>query len=149
MARDTIFIGHATPEDNEFTTWLQSKLINEGYKCECDLTFLLGGEADYWQNLQDFLTNNTAKYILVVSKDTFNKQGVLDEWEHCRSLERQFNLTDFIIPVKIDSSPYNARIGLNRRNIIPFEEFWGTGLKRLLKKLLKMTSLKQRLPNNP
>ncbi len=135
MTRDTIFIGHATPEDNEFTLWLQSKLINEGYKCECDLTFLLGGEADYWKNLQDFLTKNTAKYILVVSKDTFTKQGVLDEWEHCRSLERQFALTDFIIRVKIDNSPFNARIGLNRRNIISFEEFWGTGLKRLLKKL--------------
>lgn len=135
MTRNTIFIGHATPEDNEFTLWLQSKLINEGYKGECDLTFLLGGEADYWKNLQDFLTNQTAKYILVVSKDTFTKQGVLDEWEHCRSLERQFGLPDFIIPIKIDNSPYNSRIGLNRRNIISFEEFWGTGLKRLLKKL--------------
>lgn len=137
MARDTVFIGHATPEDNEFTLWLQSKLINEGYKCECDLSFLLGGEADYWKNIQDFLTENTIKYILVVSNKTFEKQGVLDEWEHCRSLERPpLNLRDFIIPIKIDDSPFNARIGLNRRNIIPFDQFWGTGLKRLIKKLV-------------
>ncbi|MBS1585668.1 MAG: toll/interleukin-1 receptor domain-containing protein [Bacteroidetes bacterium] len=135
MERDTIFIGHATPEDNEFTLWLQSKLINEGYKCECDLSLLLGGEADYWKKLQDFLNFNTSKYILVVSKDTFEKQGVLDEWEHCRSIERQNLIQDFIIPIKIDDSRFNARIGLNRRNIISFEGFWGSGLKRLLKKL--------------
>jgi len=55
MIRDTIFIGHATPDDNEFTLWLQSKLKNEGYNCECDLSLLLGGEADYWKNLQEFL----------------------------------------------------------------------------------------------
>lgn len=137
MARDTIFIGHATPEDNDFTLWLQSKLINEGYQCECDLSFLTGGEADYWQNLQDLLSNRTFKYVLVVSKTTFEKQGVLDEWEYCKSIERQHNLHDFIIPVKIDDTPYNTRIGLNRRNIISFEEFWGSGLKRLLRKLEK------------
>lgn len=133
--RDTIFIGHATPEDNEFTLWLQSKLIGEGYKCECDLSFLIGGEADYWKSLQDFLETHTIKYILVVSDITFKKAGVLDEWEQCKSIEKQFNLTDFIIPIKIDKAPFNARIGLNRRNIVIFESNWATGLKRLLKKL--------------
>lgn len=135
MNRDTIFIGHATPEDNEFTLWLQSKLQNEGYKCECDLSFLIGGEADYWKNLQEILENKTIKYILVVSEITFKKQGVLDEWEHCKSIERQNQLTDFIIPIKIDNSSFNSRIGLNRKNIIPFEENWASGLKRLLRKL--------------
>lgn len=133
--RDTIFIGHATPEDNEFTLWLQSKLIGEGYNCECDLSFLLGGEADYWKNLQDFLENQTLKYILVVSNVTFEKEGVLDEWEHCKSIETQYKLKDFIIPIKIDDSAFNSRIGLNRRNLVVFENNWATGLKRLLKKL--------------
>ncbi|OYX26009.1 MAG: hypothetical protein B7Z06_06370 [Flavobacteriales bacterium 32-35-8] len=134
--RDTIFIGHATPEDNEFTLWLQSKLIGEGYKCECDLSFLIGGEADYWKSLQDFLEKQTIKYILVVSEATFEKAGVLDEWEQCKSIEKQFKIADFIIPVKIDKAPFNARIGLNRRNIVIFENNWATGLKRLLKKLV-------------
>jgi len=135
IERDVVFIGHATPEDNEFTLWLQSKLKNEGYKCECDLSFLLGGESDYWNNLQQLLQYKSIKYILVVSNVTFNKSGVLDEWEHCKSVERQYNLTDFIIPVKVDNSPYNSRIGLNRKNIISFEQNWGEGLKRLLRKL--------------
>jgi hypothetical protein len=134
--RDTIFIGHATPEDNEFTLWLQSKLRNEGYKCECDLSLLLGGESDYWNTLQEFLEEKCIKYILVVSEVTFKKGGVLDEWEHCKSLEKELELTDFIIPVKIDGSPYNSRIGLNRRNIISFGSNWATGLKRLLKKII-------------
>lgn len=133
--RDILFIGHATPEDNEFTLWLQSKLKNEGYNCECDLSFLLGGEADYWKNLQDLLEHQSIKYILVVSGVTFDKSGVLDEWEHCKSIERQYLLKDFIIPVKVDNSPYNSRIGLNRKNIISFENNWGEGLKRLLRKL--------------
>ena len=134
--RDTIFIGHATPEDNEFTLWLQSKLRNEGYKCECDLSLLLGGESDYWNTLQEFLENKCLKYILVVSNVTFNKGGVLDEWEHCKSLEKELKIKDFIIPVKIDNSPYNSRIGLNRRNIISFGSNWAIGLKRLLKKII-------------
>lgn len=133
--RDSIFIGHAAPEDSEFTLWLQSKLKNEGYNCECDLSLLIGGEADYWKNLQDFLENRTIKYLLVISKITFNKSGVLDEWEHCKSIEKQNNLSDFIIPVIIDNASYSARIGLNRKNVISFEENWATGLKRILKKL--------------
>lgn len=137
MARDTIFIGHATPDDNEFTLWLQAKLQNEGYLCECDLSLLVGGESDYWKTLQDFLTQRCSKYILVISKHTFTKQGVIDEWEYCRSIERQHGLQDFILPVKIDDTPYNDRIGLNVRNVFPFDPYWDTGLKRLLKKLSK------------
>lgn len=143
MIRDTIFIGHATPEDNDFTLWLQSKLINEGYKCECDLSLLLGGEADYWKNLQEFLENRTIKYILVVSYTTFSKSGVLDEWEHCKSIEKQFKIGDFVIPVKIDGTSFTTRIGLNRKNIISFEENWATGLKRLIRKLTNDHVLKQ------
>lgn len=145
--RNTVFIGHATPEDNEFTLWLQSKLQNEGYKCECDLSFLIGGEADYWKNLQDFLENNSAKYVLAISNVTFKKQGVLDEWEYCKSIERQYQLNDFIIPIKIDNSPYNARIGLNRRNIISFEDNWAIGLKRLIRKL-KNDNVPKEQPNS-
>ena len=71
VARDILFIGHANPEDNEFTLWLQAKLINEGYRAECDISYLLGGEEDYWKSLQELLENNSAKYLLVLSKKTF------------------------------------------------------------------------------
>ena len=132
--RDIVFIGHATPEDNEFTLWLQAKLLNEGYHCECDLSILLGGEMDFWNTIQEVLEESTKKYILVLSNHTFSKQGVLDEWEFCKGIARKLNLHDFIIPVRIDEISFTARIGLNRMNVIPFTE-WGNGLKKLLLKL--------------
>lgn len=41
--RDTVFISHAYPEDNQFTLWLALRLAREGYPVWCDLTKLLGG----------------------------------------------------------------------------------------------------------
>src|SRR6476661_8216676 len=107
MARDTLFIGHANPEDNEFTLWLQAKLINEGYKAECDLSFLIGGEEDYWKNLQELLENNTIKYLLVLSNVTFKKQGVIDEWEQVKIIAKKNGLRDFIYILKIDDVPFD------------------------------------------
>lgn len=133
--RDTIFIGHATPDDNDKALWLYYKLKNEGYKVECDLSYLLGGESDYWNKLQRILEDNTCKYILVYTITTFEKQGVLDEWEHCKNIARKNSISDFIIPVKFDDVDYAARIGLNRINIIDFNKSWAVGLKRLLRKL--------------
>src|SRR6266478_2691829 len=111
--RDVIFIGHANPEDNEFTLWLYAKLKNEGYNVECDLTCLTGGEDDYWKVLQDILDNHACKYLLVLSKDTFKKQGVIDEWEQVKSASRKTGLADFVMIAKIDDVPFDIRIGVN------------------------------------
>jgi TIR domain len=140
--RNIIFIGHANPEDNEFTLWIQQKLINEGYKVECDLTILVGGENDYWKDIQECLENSSCKYLIVLSKKTFEKSGVLDEWEYVRSLIKNFELTDFIIPLKIDDVSFNTRIGLNRINIIDFSKSWALGLKHLINKLERDSILK-------
>src|SRR5438128_129985 len=127
--RDTIFIGHATHEDDEKTLWLYYKLKNEGYKVECDLSYLLGGESDYWDRLQKVLENETCKYILLLTKVTFSKEGVLDEWEHCKTIAKKYDLADFRIPVRFDDVDYSTRIGLNRINVIDFNESWAEGLK--------------------
>ncbi len=133
--RDTIFIGHANPEDNEFTLWLRSKLINEGYKVECDLTFLLGGENDYWKSLQELLESGTIKYLLVYSKNTFLKQGVIDEWEQAKAVGSDTGIQDFRIVCKIDDVSFSSRIGLNVMNQIRFDRSWSIGLKQVLRKL--------------
>jgi hypothetical protein len=135
--RDTIFIGHANPEDNEFTQWIASKLVNEGFKVWYDVRELVGGEQDFWGGIQSELDNNSCKYLLVLSKATFKKSGVLDEWEYIRSLERRENLQDFIIPLRVDDVAFDIRIGLNRKNIIDFKGRWAFGLKRLFTKLEK------------
>ncbi len=133
--RNTIFIGHAAPEDNDFTLWLYYKLKNEGYRVECDLSYLLGGESDYWDRLQQILEHETCKYILVLTQTAFTKEGVLDEWEQCKSIARKNNLKDFRLPLRLDNVSYDIRIGLNRINIIDFNNSWATGLKKLLQKL--------------
>lgn len=133
--RDTIFIGHANPEDNEFTIWLYSKLELEGYKAWCDLQNLYGGERDFWDEIQTIIQNNTCKYLLVFSNSTFNKEGVKDEFEFARAIARNSDLKDFVIPLRIEDVPYIERIGINRYNVINFTDSWLTGLIKLLKKL--------------
>lgn len=132
---DTIFIGHANPEDNEFTLWLRSKLINEGYKVECDLTFLTGGENDFWKSIQDLLEKGTAKYILVYSESAFQKQGVIDEWEQVKAIGAINGIKDFRLVCKLDEVSFSSRIGLNVMNQIRFDRSWSYGLKQLLRKL--------------
>jgi hypothetical protein len=95
---------------------------------------LIGGEKDFWKSIQDALENDAAKYVLVLSNHTFKKEGVIDEWEQAKSIEKREAIKDFIIPLRIDDVPFDVRIGLNKRNIIDFHE-WSKGLKRLLKKL--------------
>ncbi len=134
MERSKIFLGYANPEDNEFTSWLQSRLINEGYEVVTDLSMLIGGEKDFWKEIQDSIRFESIKYILVLSNHSFEKEGVIDEWEYAKSIEKEFELNDFIIPLRVDAAPYNVRIGLNKRNLIHFQD-WALGFKTLLKKL--------------
>ena len=42
-SRDTIFISHATPDDNDFVRWLGTRLIGHGYRVWADLFELKGG----------------------------------------------------------------------------------------------------------
>lgn len=137
MSRDTLFIGHANPEDNDFTLWLQAKLINEGYKAECDLSYLIGGEEDYWKNLQELLENNSIRYLLVLSNATFKKQGVIDEWEQVKVIGRKHKIKDFIYILKIDDVPFDVRIGVPTKNHFRFDNSWAYGLKKLFIKLHK------------
>lgn len=133
--RESLFIGHATPQDNEFTAWLNSRLQLLGYKTWCDLRGLKGGESDFWNTIQDEIQNNSLKYLLVFSKTTFQKEGVKDEFEYARSIANEFKIDDFIIPLRIEDVPFNARIGLNRFNQINFVDSWVNGLKQLVEKL--------------
>lgn len=135
--RDKVFIGHANPENNEFTMWLYAKLKNEGYDVICDLTFLTGGEEDYWKSLQDVLENKCIKYLLVFSKSTFTKQGVIDEWEQVRGFSKKYGLQDFVYILKIDDVAFDERIGTKVYNQFRFDESWALGLKQLTRKLFK------------
>jgi hypothetical protein len=140
MARDTIFISHATPEDNEFSIWIASRIEMLGYKTWIDKEGLLGGER-FWATIQKAI-ENSIKVLFVYSKNIVTKDGVLrqgieNEIEYAKSIASQHDLQDFIIPLHIDDSPYNLAIGLPNINHIPFNDNWADGLKQLLKKLEK------------
>ena len=139
--RDTLFISHATPQDNEFAIWLASRLEMLGYKTWIDKNGLLGGEK-FWQTIQNVIRDNAIKILFVYSaslRDTNGnlKDGIDKEISYAESIANQESINDFIIPVHIDDSQFNAFIGSNRLNHIPFNKNWADGLKQLLKKLEK------------
>ena len=135
--RDSLFISHVTPKDNDFAKWLYIKLELAGYKTWIDIEKLYGGERDFWQPIEDEIKNNTVKFLLICSNQTFSADGVLDEYEFARSIAKEFDLSDFIIPIRIEDIAYHSRIGLNRYNVIDFVQSWLEGLQKLIRKLEK------------
>lgn len=135
MMRDMLFLSHANPEDNEFTLWLALRLAREGYPVWCDLTKLLGGE-DFWRDAEQAIRERTQKFIYVLSITSNRKQGPLQELQVAQNVARNYNLSDFIIPLRIGDIPHSeVNIQLTRIKAIPFNKGWATGLKVLLEKL--------------
>jgi hypothetical protein len=67
MTRDTVFISHATPDDNDFVRWLGTRLTGHGYKVWADLFELKGGDP-FWSTIEEALRHHACKMIFVVSK---------------------------------------------------------------------------------
>lgn len=146
--RNKIFISHATPEDNDFTIWLASRLELLGYEVWIDKNGLVGGEK-FWETIDGVIRNEAVKFLLVYSKNIFQKDttgnpiagklkdGVYKEFSFAESIGKQNNINDFIIMMNIDASNYNLFIGADRLNQIPFYENWANGFKQLEKKLQK------------
>lgn len=135
--KDQIFISHATPEDNDFTIWLASRLEMRGYRVWIDKEGLLGGER-FWNTIQKAI-DSSRKVLLVYSnnivRDGILKPGIENEFEYARSLSSSKNDTEFVIPLHIDDSSYNLVIGLPNINHILFNGNWAQGLVQLFKKL--------------
>lgn len=140
QTRDTIFISHATPEDNEFAIWIASRLQMLGYNVWVDKNGLLGGER-FWPTIQKVISTSS-KILLVYSKNIINTEGTLktgveNELDYGKSIAQDNRIKDFIIPLHIDNTPHNSIIGITNINHIPFESNWANGLKQLLLKLEK------------
>lgn len=146
--RDTLFISHATPEDNDFTIWLASRLQLLGYKVWLDKNGLLGGEK-FWEEIDQTIRHKAIKVLLVYTQNICQKNeegnilpgklkdGIYKEYSLAESIGKQQNLTEFIILLNKDGIDYNLFIGADRSNQIPFFESWAEGLKQLEKKLIK------------
>lgn len=130
MMREAIFISHATPEDNNFVSWLGSKLELAGYKVWHDLARLKGGDY-FWDKIEAAIRNDSFRFVAVVSKVAVGKQGVKNEWAVADTVER--SVPGFIIPVRIDDIPFgDVPITLHRKNLLDFTGGWHTGLAALV-----------------
>lgn len=133
--RDTVFISHATPEDNEFTEWLGLQLSLHGFSVWSDVTKLIGGE-DFWHDIESAIRTHTIKFIFVVSHSSKSKLGALNELALAQTVAKRDSLHDFIIPIRIDELPFSDfNIQIHRLNGIDFFGNWASGLAKLLKKL--------------
>lgn len=141
--RNVIFISHATPQDNDFTIWLASRLQADGYEVWIDKQALLGGEK-FWQEIDQVIRHKAIKFLLVYSENICQQKrrgiirdGVEKEKSLAESIAKANNLNDFIVLLNIDGSEYNLFIGADTLNQILFFENWAGGYTQLLKKFKK------------
>ncbi len=99
MARDTIFICHATPDDNDFVRWLGARLTGHGYKVWADMFGLKGG-TPFWNTIEDALREHACKVIFVASKASVDpkRQGVRNELSVADAVRKALGDPAFIIP---------------------------------------------------
>jgi hypothetical protein len=134
MNRDTVFISHATPHDNDFVRWLGTRLTGHGYKVWADLFELKGGNP-FWSTIEEALRHHACKMIFVVSKASVDpaRTGTLNELSVADALKKQLKDDSFIIPVKIDATAFSEfPIQIHRLNAIDFSAGWGAKLAELL-----------------
>jgi hypothetical protein len=138
MKKKSIFISHATPEDNEFARWLSLQLIALGYDVWCDVINLKGGE-DFWVEIENEIRNNSVKFFYVLSSNSNNREGTLKELTVAQKTKKGLTPEDphFIIPLHIDKnlSYDDINIDLVRLNSINFKTSWRSGLLNLIAKL--------------
>lgn len=134
-ARQTVFISHANSEDNEFAAWLGTRLIGAGYQVWSDLLRLVGGEP-FWRDIGDAIKDHAVVVVLVLSRASVLKPGVLDEIALAVATARKLQNPRFIIPVRLDDLPYDEfPEQVIRLNAINFNGNWADGLHRLLEAL--------------
>jgi hypothetical protein len=105
--------------------------MREGYSVWCDVERLRVGD-DFWREIEGEIRTNAAKFVLVLSRNSYNRQGVLNELGVASKVAKQRS-ERFILPVRADDLPYDDfPIEANRFDAADFSQSWSTGLERLL-----------------
>jgi hypothetical protein len=133
--RSFVFLNHATPEDNAFTTWLGARLTAAGYDVWSDLLRLGGGET-FWNDINDGIRRRTALFIPVLSAAAADpqKRGVHNEIAIAMQVLRRDKRDNFVLPVLLE---WVAEVNpeLIQLNYLDFSSGWATGLARLLERM--------------
>jgi len=141
--RNTLFISHVTPEDNEFAVWLASRLKALGYSTWVDQKALIGGEK-VWQEIDQIIRHKAIKVLLVYTNNIcingeagILRDGISKELSLAESIAKQAKLDDFIILLNVSGSAYNLFIGADSLNHISFKDNWASGFNLLIEKLVR------------
>jgi len=132
LQRKTIFISHATPEDNHFVKWLATKLTLAGYEVWSDITELQGGDV-FWGDIENVIRSRAAKVIFVHSEFAKAKAGTRKEVYLALKVGERIGISRFVIPVRIDNSGFDETfIELVDIQSIDCRGDWLLGLKSLV-----------------
>jgi len=130
--RDLIFVSHANPEDNEFASWLGTRLTTAGYHVWADVLNLRGGE-QFWLDIGETIKKDAIVFIVALSRVSFQKDGVLNEIALAVNTGRRLGREGFIIPIRLDDLPFSDfPEQLIRLNAIDFSANWANGFSKLL-----------------
>ena len=80
--KDTIFISHATPDDNIFAAWLATKLELCGYKVWVDLNNL-NPSVDFWETIDKTIREDAIKFIFVTTATLLGKRQPYVDLKFC------------------------------------------------------------------
>ena len=122
LDRDTIFISHASPDDNEFVRWLGGELTSRGYAVWADVFHLKGG-TPFWTAIEDALRKRAIKVIFVVSRGSVDpaRSGVRNELSVADGLRKSLKDPGFIVPMRIDDTPFDELpIQVHQLNTLDF-----------------------------
>jgi hypothetical protein len=145
MTWKSIFISHATPEDNGFVRWLGARLELAGFSVWHDLGRLKGGDY-FWDKIEGAIRNESFRFLAVVSKVAVGKPGVKDEWALAQTIEK--SMPGFVIPLRLDDYDFSLLpIGIHRKNVIDFANGWHKGLAALLDTLTEANAPKVSAPD--
>lgn len=137
--RTSIFISHATPDDNGFAIWLAMRLKACGYSVWCDVFNLMKG-GDFWKKIEQQIRERTCKFLPVMTKISNAREGVMQEIAVAKSVGKNLHDNDFIIPIRVDSDlsfgDFDPR--LITCNGVDFTTSWAEGFTELVKNLNDM-----------
>lgn len=132
--RETIFVTHAAPEDNEFALWVSSKLAMAGYRVWVDRRRLRGGD-DFWDEIDRVLRHESIKQVVVFTKAA-GKPGVKKELAIGEVMKSRLSDPKFMIPIRADAIAFSdAPPEFLRGNILDAYPNWHDCLKDLFETL--------------
>jgi hypothetical protein len=144
--RETIFISHAAPQDNQFALWLSSRLAMAGYRVWVDRNRLKGGH-DFWDEIERVLREETIKQIVVFTQHV-RKPGVKKELALGEVMKGRLSDPNFMIGIRNDESDFSdAPPELLRGNILDAFPNWHDCLKDLFDALEQYRVPREPKPN--